>query len=121
MDKLSVIEKVSYTTDWVNTAVVVEKPDKSVWACIDLYDLNKANKIPHHPIPTFDALIFKHSGAKFFKKLDNRYGCWSLILDLGSLPLTTFKAPHGPYKFNLHYVWSDVSTGGNPKTHKIHN
>ena len=99
MEALGVIKKVTYPTDWVNAAVVVEKPDKSLRVCIDPQDLNKAIKRPHHPMPTFDEAILKHSGAKFFTKLDARHGYWSLILDNESSHLTTFNTPYGRYMF----------------------
>ncbi|KAK2704503.1 hypothetical protein QYM36_016785 [Artemia franciscana] len=58
-----------------------------------------AIKRPHHPMPTFDEAVLKHSGAKYFTKLDARHGYWSLELDEESSELTTFNTPYGQYKF----------------------
>ncbi|KAK2721184.1 hypothetical protein QYM36_003454 [Artemia franciscana] len=58
-----------------------------------------AIKRPHHPMPTFDEAVLKHSGAKYFTKLDARHGYWSLELDEESSELTTFNTPYGRYKF----------------------
>ncbi|KAK2725150.1 hypothetical protein QYM36_001561 [Artemia franciscana] len=91
--------QVTHPTDWVNSLVIVEKPDKSLRICIDPHDLNKAIKRPHHPMPTFDEAIQKHEGAKFFTKLDARHGYWSLVLDEESSELTTFATPFGRFKF----------------------
>ena len=53
-------------------------------------DLNKAIKRPHHPIPTFDKAILKHSAAKFFAMLDVHLGYWTHILDEDLPQLTIF-------------------------------
>ncbi|KAK2724118.1 hypothetical protein QYM36_002454, partial [Artemia franciscana] len=90
---------VTHPTDWVNSVVIVEKPDKSLRICIDPHDLNKAIKRPHHPMPTFDEAIQKHEGAKFFTKLYARHGYWSIVLDEKSSELTTFATPFGRFKF----------------------
>ncbi|KAK2711693.1 hypothetical protein QYM36_012711 [Artemia franciscana] len=74
-------------------------PDKSLRVCIDPHDLNMAIKRPHHPMPTFDEAVLKHSGAKYFTKLDARHGYWSLELDEESSKLTTFNTPYERYKF----------------------
>ncbi|KAK2721756.1 hypothetical protein QYM36_003912 [Artemia franciscana] len=50
-------------------------------------------------MPTVDEAILRHTGAKFFAKLDARYGYWSLVLDKESSQLTTFNTPYGYYKF----------------------
>ncbi|KAK2712046.1 hypothetical protein QYM36_010920 [Artemia franciscana] len=92
-------EKVSHPTDWVNAAVVNEKPDKSLWVCINPHDLNLAIKRPHHPMPTFDEAVLKHASTKYFTKLDARHGYWSLELDEELSELTTFNTPYGQYKF----------------------
>ncbi|KAK2701564.1 hypothetical protein QYM36_019794 [Artemia franciscana] len=93
------MKKVSYSTKWVNAEAVIKKPDKTLWVCIDPYDLNKAIQRPHHPEPLFDESILKHSDTKFFTKLGAHHGYWSLILDEDSSQLTTFKPPYGQYKF----------------------
>ncbi|KAK2702069.1 hypothetical protein QYM36_019318 [Artemia franciscana] len=58
-----------------------------------------AIKRPHHPMPSFDEAVLKHSGAKYFTKLDAHHGYWSLELDEESSELTTFNTPYGRYKF----------------------
>ncbi|KAK2711088.1 hypothetical protein QYM36_012307 [Artemia franciscana] len=47
----------------------------------------------------FDEAVLKHTGAKYFTKLDARYGYWSLELEEESPELTTFNTPYGRYKF----------------------
>ncbi|KAK2726063.1 hypothetical protein QYM36_000506 [Artemia franciscana] len=58
-----------------------------------------AIKRPHHPMPTFNKAVLKHTGAKYFTKLDARHGYWLLELDEESSKLTTFNTPYGQYKF----------------------
>ncbi|KAK2718239.1 hypothetical protein QYM36_005530 [Artemia franciscana] len=79
------------------------------------HDLNKVIKTPHHPIPTFDKVILKHSAP--FAKLDVHHGYWSHILDEDSSQLTMFNIPHGQYIFKPHAVWSNLSTGRIPEKH----
>ena len=42
MVDLDIIEPVQKPTDWVNRLVVVEKPNRKPWVCLDPRPLNKA-------------------------------------------------------------------------------
>ena len=42
LEKMKVIKKVTEPTEWVNSLVVVEKPNKSVRLCLDPRELNKS-------------------------------------------------------------------------------
>ena len=70
MEKMDVIEKVEKSTDWVNAAVVVEKPNGKLHVCLDPRPLNQAIKHKHHRLPTAEELISQMSGATTFSKLD---------------------------------------------------
>ena len=103
LDKLvntKVITKVTEPTEWVNSLVVVEKPDGKLRICLDPKDLNEAIKRPHYQMPTLDDALAKMAGAKFFSKLDAKSGYWQLKLDEASSLLTTFNTPFGRYRFN---------------------
>ena len=47
MEQLNVIERVHEPTDWVNSMVIVIKPNGKLRICIDPRDLNKAIKREH--------------------------------------------------------------------------
>ena len=47
--------KVTEPTEWVNTLIVVEKPQTGkLRVCLDPRDLNKAIQRPHYPLPTLE-------------------------------------------------------------------
>lgn len=100
MEQSEVITKVTVPTDWVNSLVIVEKPNGKLRICLDPKDLNEAIKRPHYQMPTLEDALAKMSGAKFFTKLDARSGYWQLKLDEPSSFLTTFNTPFGRYRFN---------------------
>ncbi|KAK7093235.1 hypothetical protein V1264_007025 [Littorina saxatilis] len=99
MEESGVIEKVTEPTDWVNSLVVVEKPNGKLRVCIDPKELNKAIKRPHYLMPTLEDVLSKMSGAKYFSKLDARSGYWQLRLSEDLSYLTTFNTPFGRYRF----------------------
>lgn len=53
----NIIEKVNYPTDWVNSLMIAEKPNKSLRLCIDPKPLNKYIKREHFQIPTSTDII----------------------------------------------------------------
>ena len=99
MEESGVIKKVTCPTDWVNSLVVVEKPNGKLRVCLDPKDLNAAVKRPHYPMPTLEDALAKMPGAKFFSKLDAFSGYWQLKLSETSSYLTTFNTPFGRYRF----------------------
>ncbi|KAK2713573.1 hypothetical protein QYM36_009451 [Artemia franciscana] len=112
LETLVIIEKVSKPTEWVNSIVIVEKPDGSLRLCLDPRNLNKCIKRPHHPIRTFDDVAIKCANSKKFSKLDARHGCWSMELDDVSANLTSFNKAFGrfrfrQYPFGLNYAQDD--------------
>ena len=94
-----VIEKVTEPTDWVNSMVVVEKPNKVVRICLDPRDLNKAIKREQYPMKTIEEVAAKLSDAKIFSVLDAGQAFWQIELDEDSSQLVTFNTPFGRYKF----------------------
>ena len=98
MEREGVIAKQIDPTDWVNSMVVVESPNK-LRICIDPKDLNKAIKREHFPMKTIEEVVQNMSGAKVFTKLDATTGYWQLKLDERSSKLCTFNTPFGRYRF----------------------
>ena len=99
MEQDGVIKRVDEPTDWVNSLVIVEKPNGQLRLCLDPKDLNNAIKRPHYPLPTLEDATSKMAGAKFFTKLDAKSGYWQLKLKDSSSYLTTFNTPFGRYRF----------------------
>ena len=99
MTLLGVIEKVEKPTDWVNSIVVVEKPNGDIRICLDPKDLNRAIKREFSQMPTTEEITSQMSGAKLFSKLDASAGYWQMKLDEPSSDLLAFNTPFGRYKF----------------------
>lgn len=99
LESQGVIEKVNKPTDWVNSLVIVEKPNGSLRICLDPRNLNKAIKREHHIIPTAEELISRLEGKQVFSVLDLKDGFWQVPLDEQSADLCTFNTPFGRYKF----------------------
>ena len=100
MEQLGAIEKVDQPTEWINSIVIVEKPDGNLRICLDPKDLNRAVKREHFQLPTATEITSKLTGAKVFSKLDAKDGFWHVKLDHPSSLLTTFNTPFGRFKFN---------------------
>ncbi len=78
MEDNSIITKVTEPTDWVNSMVVVEKPETGkLRVCLDPHDLNKAILRPHYPMRTLEDILPDLAGSKFYTKLDTRSAYWT--------------------------------------------
>ena len=67
------IVKVDEPTDWVNSLVVVEKPQTGkLRICLDPKALNEAIRRPHYPMYTLDDVMCKLTKATCFSLLDIR-------------------------------------------------
>ena len=53
----NIIMKVTEPTDWVNSMIVVQKPNGDLRVCLDPRDLNKAIKRPYYPVPTLTSQV----------------------------------------------------------------
>jgi hypothetical protein len=99
MEKTGVITRVDEPTEWVNSLVVVEKPNGQLRLCLDPRDLNKAIKREHYQLPTFEEISTRLCGANNFTKLDANKGYWQIPLDKDSSMLTTMNTPFGRFRF----------------------
>ena len=71
--------KVTEPTEWVNTLIVVEKPQTGkLRVCLDPRDLNKAIQRPHYPLPTLEDVTTKLARVKYFSVLNDRSGYWAI-------------------------------------------
>jgi hypothetical protein len=100
MERLEIILKVEGPTEWVNSIVVVEKPNGSIRICLDPKNLNEAILQEHFPMQTADDIIADMAGAQYFSKLDASSGYWQIKLDEPSSELLTIQTLFGRYKFN---------------------
>jgi len=99
MEKLGVIVRQEEPTEWVNSLVVVQKPNGAVRLCIDPRDLNVAMKRSHYSMKTVDEVANRLQGANTFSILDVKSGFWQLKLNEESSLLCTFNTPIGRYRF----------------------
>ena len=98
MEKTGVVEKVECPTKWVNSAVIIEKPDsEKLRICLDPRPLNEAIQREHFKMPTIEEITTRVAGAKVFSKLDANHGYWQIPLDEESRLLTTFNTPFKRY------------------------
>ena len=81
MVKEGIIKKVKKPTSWVNSMVVVTKPNGSIRICIDPRDLNKAVKRQHFPLLTVEEVVSRMPNAKVFSKIDCTSNFWQIELD----------------------------------------
>ena len=94
-----IITPVTKPTSWVNSFVCVTKNNGSVRLCLDPNDVNKAMMRPHFVTPTFEEIISRLHGAKWFSIVNVKSGYWNMKLDEKSSELTTFITPEGRYMF----------------------
>ena len=100
MVKDGVIEAVKEPSDWVNSIVVAEKPNKKdVRICLDPRDLNKYIMREHYPMKTVEEVAATVEGATVFSVLDASSGFWQIKLKKDCTNLTVFNTPFGRYKF----------------------
>ena len=95
MRKLDIIEPVNEPTEWVNTLIIIEKPNGKLRICQDPKHLNQATKCQHYKLPTTEELFSEMHHAKFFTKLDASSGYWQIKVDDESSKLLTFSTPFG--------------------------
>ena len=98
MEQLGVIAKVQDPSEWVNSMVIVERPEK-LRICLDPSSLNKCVMREHTYLPTVDEVLSQISDAKFFTKLDLKDGYWQIPLSYESSLLTTFNTHIGRFRY----------------------
>ena len=87
---MNIVGPIEESTDWVNSMVVVKKPNSILRICIDPRNLNRAIKRPHYAIPTTEENLSKMGGTKRFTKLDASNDYWQIPTDESSSKLLTF-------------------------------
>ena len=78
----NIIEKVDYRTEWVNSLVIVDKPNGKLRLCLDPKELNAAIKREYHHILTLEEITAELSDAKYLSILDADSGFRQMPLDI---------------------------------------
>lgn len=94
-----IIAEVNRPTDWVQSLVIVEKPDKTLRLCLDCKELNASIKKEPFLIPKPEEIMARLSGKTVFSVLDMKQGFWHCELNEASSYLCTFNTPFGRYRF----------------------
>lgn len=86
--KLDIIEPVS--SAWLNSLVVVTKPDGSVRPCLDARKLNNITVKDKYPMPNMNKILARLKEAKFFCTFDLKDAFLQTLLDDESKEKTSF-------------------------------
>ena len=86
-------------TEWVNSFVLVTKPNGKLRVCLDPRNLNNTINREHFKLPTREEIAAKFADAKVFSKLDASTGFWQMRLNEKSSEMCTFNTPFGRYQY----------------------
>ena len=98
LTKEGIITEVKEHTEWINSIVLVMKPNGSLRLCLDPKDLNKAIERNQWYSRTIDDILPELAKSKFKTLKDATSGYWHVVLDLASSLLTTFNTPWGKFR-----------------------
>ena len=99
LTKEGIITEVQEHTEWINSIILVMKPNGSLRLCLDPKDLNKAIQRNQWYSRTIDDILPKLAKSKY-KTLNNAtLGYWHVVIDLASSLLTTFNMPWGKFRW----------------------
>ena len=103
MEKVGIISRLDRNTPtpWLNSYVIVKKPNGSLRICLDPTDLNKCIIRPVCNSRTLDNVSHQLKDAKYFSVFDATKGFCHLPLSARSRLLTAMLTPEGVYVFNV--------------------
>ena len=87
--------------EWLNSFVIVKKPNGSLYICLDPTDLNKDIVRPIWNSQTIDDVVHKLKDARCFAVFDTSKGFFHIPLDADSKVLTAMLTPFGIYVYNI--------------------
>ena len=87
--------------EWLNSFVIVKKPNGSLRICLDPTDINKGIIRPVCNSQTMDDVVHKLKDAKYFAVFDTSKGFFHVPLDQESKLLTVMLTPFGIYVYNV--------------------
>ena len=83
---------------WSFPVVLVPKPNGTRRLCIDYRKLNAVTQKESWPMPNIEELLEKVGKGKWFTRIDLKMGFWQFLMDLASVPLTSFSTPDGHFE-----------------------
>ena len=87
--------------EWLNSFVIVKKPNGSLRICLDPTNLNKDIVRPVCNSQTIGDMVHKLKDAKYFAIFDTSKGFFHVPLDAESKVLTAMLAPFRIYVYNV--------------------
>ena len=87
--------------EWLNSFVIVRKPNGSLRICLDPTDLNKDILTPICNSQTIDDVVHKLKDARYFAVFNTSKGFFHIPLDAESKVLTAMLTPLGIYMYNV--------------------
>ncbi|GFU11707.1 retrovirus-related Pol polyprotein from transposon 297 [Trichonephila clavipes] len=121
LEKEGIVSKVNKPTDWVQSLVIVEKPNGNLRLCLDPRDHNKVIKREQYQIPCTDDIISRLEGKKIFSVVDLKDGCdedshdaiMSRVLERAKLLNIKFNPDKLQYRVSeVKYVGQIISKSG---------
>jgi hypothetical protein len=86
-------------SEWGSPSFFIPKKDNRVRWISNLRQLSKVIRHKPYPLPIIMDILSKHSGYKFFTKLDVSMQYYTFELDKESQDLCTIITPFGKYKY----------------------
>jgi hypothetical protein len=84
---------------WGSPVLFVKKKDGSMQMCVDYRSLNAITIKNKYPLPRIDDLLDQLQKAKYFSKIDLRYGYHQMKIRPEDVAKTTFVTRYGQYEF----------------------